>query len=94
MEFRLCNVCKSYEQLAVLSDLNLTFPVGKISCLLGPSGIGKTTILNIIAGSTVPDSGTVINDFAGRVSYLFQESLLLPWLTVLDNVCYLMAGWR
>ncbi len=94
MQLCLNNVCKSYGKLAVLSDLNLSFPVGKISCLLGPSGIGKTTILNIIAECMAPDSGTVNNNFAGRISYLFQESLLLPWLTVLDNVCYLMAEER
>ncbi len=91
MDFCLRNVCKSYDQLAVLDKLNLSFPEGKISCLLGPSGIGKTTILNIIAGGMAPDSGMVSDDFAGKVSYLFQESLLLPWLTVLENICYLMA---
>ncbi len=94
MEFCLRNVCKSYGELHVLRDLNLEFPVGKISCLLGPSGIGKTTILNIIAGCIKPDSGEVVSRFHGSVSYLFQESLLLPWLTVLENICYLMENQR
>ncbi len=91
MEFRLDNVSKSYGNLHVLKDLTLQFPVGKISCLMGPSGIGKTTILNIIAGCIRPDTGEIINEFKDRLSYLFQESLLLPWLTVLENICYLMG---
>ncbi len=90
MEFGLCEVFKSYGDLQVLHDFSLAFPVGEISCLLGPSGIGKTTILNIIAGSVRPESGRVIGDSQGNLSYLFQESLLLPWLTALENVCYLM----
>ncbi len=91
MEFRLHNICKSYDETDVLTELNLAFPVGKISCLMGPSGIGKTTILNIIAGGIAADSGEVIGDFNQETSYLFQESLLLPWLTVMENICYLMA---
>ncbi len=90
MEFRLDNISKTYGQLQVLKELGMTFPVGKISCLMGPSGIGKTTILNIIAGAIPPDAGDIISDFCGNVSYLFQESLLLPWLTVMENICYLM----
>ncbi len=91
MQFRLCNISKSYGQLQVLKNLNMTFPVGKISCLMGPSGIGKTTILNILAGCTHPDTGRVFSGFHANLSYLFQESLLLPWLTVMENICYLMA---
>lgn len=90
MKFGLENVSKSYDGVVVLDDLSLEFPVGKVSCLLGPSGIGKTTILNIVAGWTRPDSGELITPFSGGTSYLFQESLLLPWMTVMENVCYLM----
>ena len=94
MEFGLCKIFKSFGQLQVLSDFSLEFPVGKINCLLGASGIGKTTILNIVAGNVRPDSGKVIDYFQGNLSYLFQESLLLPWLTVKENVCYLMDDGR
>lgn len=90
MKFGLKKVSKSYDGVVVLNDLSLEFPVGKVSCLLGPSGIGKTTILNIVAGWTRPDSGELITPFHGGISYLFQESLLLPWMTVMENVCYLM----
>lgn len=90
MKFGLREVSKAYDGLTVLDDLSLEFPVGKISCLLGPSGIGKTTILNIVAGWVSPDSGALISPFNGSVSYLFQESLLFPWMTVMENVCYLM----
>lgn len=90
MSFGLKKVSKAYGELVVLDNLSLEFPVGKVSCLLGPSGIGKTTILNIVAGWVSPDSGQMITPFSGGISYLFQESLLLPWMTVMENVCYLM----
>ncbi len=92
MGFRLDKISKSYGDIHILKNLSLSFPVGKISCLMGPSGIGKTTILNIIADCTAPDAGKVISDFHGQLSYLFQESLLLPWLTVMENICYLMGN--
>lgn len=84
------NVSKSFAGVTVLNSLNLTLEEEKISCFLGPSGIGKTTILNIIAGLLLPDSGQLEQPFAGSISYLFQESLLLPWMNVHQNICYLM----
>ncbi len=57
---------------------------GEFVCLVGASGCGKTTLLNLIAGLESPSSGTVT--VSGRVGLMFQESALFPWLTVSENV--------
>ena len=61
--------------------------------LLGPSGCGKSTILNVLAGIVTPESGTVrvdgatISGTSEHFAYMPQEDLLLPWKSILDNVC-------
>jgi ABC-type nitrate/sulfonate/bicarbonate transport system ATPase subunit len=78
-----------YEALAPIS---LTIPEGRFISLIGPSGCGKSTIFNIVAGLLEPTSGRVLIDgidataTIGRVGYMLQKDLLLPWRTVLDNV--------
>lgn len=76
---------------AVLFDrLSLSLPAGRISCLLGPSGVGKSSLLRLIAGLAHGAEGRVLDEtgreLAGRVAYMAQRDLLLPWLSVLDNV--------
>ena len=76
-----------------LAPLNLEVPAGKFISLIGPSGCGKSTIFNIVAGLQAPTTGRVLIDgedatgFIGQVGYMLQKDLLLPWRTVLDNVC-------
>jgi ABC-type nitrate/sulfonate/bicarbonate transport system ATPase subunit len=75
-----------------LAPVTLTIPQGRFVSLIGPSGCGKSTIFNIIAGLLEPTSGKVLIDGVdatgtiGRVGYMLQKDLLLPWRTVLDNV--------
>ena len=75
----------------VLDDIQLTVGEGEFVSIIGPSGCGKSTLLNIVAGLDSPDSGTVTvegnqdNSALGRVGYMQQKDLLLPWRTVLDN---------
>lgn len=71
----------------VLGQVRATVGAGDRICLLGPSGIGKTTLLNAIAGLdvSVPDSA-VIGRENHRVGYLFQEHRLLPWRTLKANL--------
>ena len=64
--------------------MNLQVRKGELVCLVGASGCGKTTLLNLIAGLDEPTGGTVKVD--GRAGLMFQESALFPWLTVLGNV--------
>lgn len=75
-----------------LDDISLDVKRGEFVSLLGPSGCGKSTLLNIIGGLLMPTSGGVIvGDVAVRgplpkhVAFVFQESTLLPWYTVLEN---------
>src|SRR5438132_8309937 len=75
-----------------LAPITLSIPQGRFVSLIGPSGCGKTTIFNIIAGLLEPTGGRVMIDGVdatgtiGRVGYMLQKDLLLPWRTGLDNV--------
>jgi NitT/TauT family transport system ATP-binding protein len=79
------HVSKSFDSLRVLDDLSFHIAAGQIVGVVGPSGVGKTTILKLITGILLPDSGTV-RVAEGVVGYVFQEPRLLPWRTALDNV--------
>jgi ABC-type nitrate/sulfonate/bicarbonate transport system ATPase subunit len=74
-----------------LAPVTLAIPQGRFVSLIGPSGCGKSTIFNIIAGLLEPTGGRVMIDGVestgtiGRVGYMLQKDLLLPWRTVLDN---------
>lgn len=78
------HLSKSFSDKVVIKDFSLDITDSSIVCLIGPSGCGKTTLLNIIAKTISADKGKV--DYAGDVSYLFQEPRLLNWKTVLENV--------
>jgi ABC-type nitrate/sulfonate/bicarbonate transport system ATPase subunit len=75
-----------------LAPISLDIAEGRFVSLIGPSGCGKSTIFNIVAGLLEPSSGRVLIDgidatgTIGRVGYMLQKDLLLPWRTVLDNV--------
>src|SRR5712672_367109 len=75
-----------------LARVSLVVPTGRFVSLIGPSGCGKSTIFNIVAGLQEPTAGRVMIDgedatgTIGRVGYMLQKDLLLPWRTVLDNV--------
>jgi putative hydroxymethylpyrimidine transport system ATP-binding protein len=75
---------------AVFSDLSLTLEPGRFSALLGPSGAGKTSLLRAMAGLEVLSAGRVrASDglaLAGRVAWMAQRDLLLPWADVVANV--------
>lgn len=85
-------ICKSFGGHEVLRDVRLEVNEGELVCLLGVSGAGKTTLFNILSGLMPPDSGRVyalgedITGVPGRISYMLQKDLLLPFRTVLDNV--------
>jgi ABC-type nitrate/sulfonate/bicarbonate transport system ATPase subunit len=74
-----------------LAPVTLSIPQGRFVSLIGPSGCGKSTIFNVIAGLLEPTGGRVMIDgidatgTIGRVGYMLQKDLLLPWRTVLDN---------
>jgi len=70
--------------LTALDGVSLSVAPGELVCILGASGCGKSTMLNLIAGLDQPTSGRVAVD--GRPAYMFQEAALFPWLTVAKNV--------
>ena len=74
----------SYGSQQVLKDCSLRVEAGSRVALMGPSGCGKTSLINVIAGLLTPDSGKV--SVNGKVSYVFQEPALFPWLTAVDNI--------
>ena len=75
---------QSYGNQQVLKDCSLQVEAGSRVALMGPSGCGKTSLINVIAGLLTPDSGKV--SVNGKVSYVFQEPALFPWLTAVDNI--------
>lgn len=76
----------------VLEDFSLELPERGAVCFFGPSGCGKTTLLHILAGLTRPDAGTVTGLEGKRLSMVFQEDRLLPWLTAAQNVALALPG--
>ena len=81
---RLEKVCKSFNGKSVLKDFCLQVSFGKVFCLSGPNGSGKTTVLNIIAGRMKLDSGSVF--VKGKPGYCHQEPRLFDDLTVRENL--------
>lgn len=86
------NIKKSFGDTKVIENISLNVKEKEFVSILGPSGSGKSTIFNIISGLLKPDNGTISidgNDFTGktgRVSYMYQRDLLLPWKKIIDNV--------
>lgn len=72
----------------VLRDLSLHLAAGRTTCLLGPSGVGKTTLLRLVAGLAAPSEGRIDCPAAtrGEIGFVFQEPTLMPWATALANV--------
>ena len=87
MAVELRGIHKSFGDKRVLADFNLSLGHG-ITCLMGPSGKGKTTIVNILAGLTDIDSGTVNIPSGTKFSFVFQEDRLLEWESALINVLF------
>ncbi len=77
----------------VTSDISLAVDDGTFVAIVGPSGCGKSTLLNVAAGLLAPPEGHVrvfgdeLTGINRHAAYLFQQDALLPWRSVLDNVC-------
>ena len=83
--FNLENIYLSYGDLTVLKDFNLSCSKNEFICLFGPSGVGKSSILNILAGIIKPQYGNMTSN-CKRLAYVFQEPRLLPWLNARQNM--------
>ncbi len=87
------NVTFAYQDVkTILKDINIILNDGELVSLLGVSGAGKTTLFNVIAGLYRPQQGQVllngedITGQSGKISYMLQKDMLLPYRTVEDNV--------
>ncbi len=80
----------AYAGAVLFEALDVTLPAGRTTCLLGPSGVGKTSLLRLIAGLEGGSDGeTRCSDgrpLHGRIAWMAQQDLLLPWLSVRDNL--------
>lgn len=86
---RAVNISHEYESLPVLADISLEIEAGAFVVLVGPSGVGKSTLLRILAGLLSPTSGEL--HMAGSqngepIGLVFQHDNLMPWRTAYDNV--------
>ncbi len=84
------NLEKIYDHTPLYRHFNLDIMPNKITCFFGPSGIGKTTLLKMLSGILKPDSGIITGVESTRISYVFQESRLIPWYTVYENMEYVL----
>lgn len=84
----------SFEGRAVLNDFSLSLPSSGITALRGPSGCGKTTLLRVLAGLEVPQSGMVTGITPRQTAFLFQENRLLPWRTAMQHLTDVLPSGR
>ncbi|MFR8012411.1 MAG: ABC transporter ATP-binding protein [Clostridia bacterium] len=89
---KVTHVSKRFGDHQVLEDISISLQKGELVSLLGVSGAGKTTLFNVISGLYRPETGQVllngedVTGRPGRISYMLQKDLLLPYRTVVDNV--------
>ncbi len=79
------NLSKNYRQQAILANVNFTIHAGEIIAIMGKSGVGKTTLINLILGLDKDFTGK-ITCIDNKIAVVFQEDRLLPWLTVKENI--------
>lgn len=91
MSIQLHEVSKRYGKRSVLEQFSAVFPARGIIGLSGPSGCGKTTLLRLLAGLESPDSGSVAGVDHLRISMVFQEDRLLPWLSLIGNLAVVQS---
>lgn len=88
IEFK--NVSFSYNHLEILKNFHLAFENNQIACLIGPSGVGKTTIANMMAKLIHPEKGQITGIENAVYSYVFQEPRLLEWYSVYENIDFVL----
>ncbi len=92
MELNIKGLSKKYNDNDVFYDFDLKIEQNKITCILGASGVGKTTLLNLIAEVIKPDYG-IFEGFDNKsFSYIFQDARLLEWKTVYQNVEFVIKN--
>ena len=86
------HITKAYDGRTIIEDVSISLHEGELVSLLGLSGSGKTTLFHVLSGLVMPENGKVwlrgedITGKPGKVSYMLQKDLLLPYKTIEDNV--------
>ncbi|MEL7570413.1 MAG: ATP-binding cassette domain-containing protein [Eubacteriaceae bacterium] len=91
MPIKVTDLKKSFGDNIIFDGLNIEFKDSRISCVLGPSGVGKSTLFNIINKIESYNAGTIEGADKKRIAYVFQEDRLLEWKTVYENIAFVIA---
>ena len=86
MDIIVKNLCKTYDRNQVLDHFSCTFREKKMTCIMGKSGIGKSTLLSILMGLEKADEGTVSGMEHQKISAIFQENRLFENLDAVTNI--------
>lgn len=88
------NVNKSYRENHVIKDLSLSFEEGKVYSIIGPNGVGKTTLINLMAGIANADNGTILLEgldtklrhCKAKIGYAVSETYMYPNVTIIELI--------
>jgi len=90
---KLNNITKLYGENKIFEKFSLNIEEGKITVILGISGIGKTTLLNIIARQIKDFTGEIISQMENQsISYIFQEETLISWENIYNNLKFVLKN--
>ena len=90
--FEAKNVTQRYDDVTIIEDINISVEKGETVCLIGSSGVGKSTLFQVLSGLKKPVEGHVymegkeITGEAGKISYMLQKDMLFQFNTIIDNV--------
>ena len=82
------NLSFSFGKNTVISELSFRIEKGKIYCIMGKSGVGKTTLLRLLSCVLKSEKGKIVYNEDVKKSFVFQENRLIPWMSAYDNLKY------
>jgi NitT/TauT family transport system ATP-binding protein len=86
MDIKVNNICKNFKGQQVLKNVTMSFSEGMTTCVMGASGVGKTTLAYILMGLLKADSGEIIGNKGKKISVVFQEDRLIEHWDAIKNV--------